>query len=93
MNKFLVAAVTVSAIAAFNLAPQLAEARSCSSVTASARGATQGIATIKAQARLNRYVRRNLSGARMGHESTNCQGWGAGEGVRPYCERSAIVCS
>jgi hypothetical protein len=93
MNKFLFAAVTVSAIAAFSLAPQSALARSCSSVTATARGVTQGIATTKAEWRLQRYVRRNLSGARMGHTSTNCQGWGAGKGVRPSCERSAIVCS
>jgi hypothetical protein len=91
MNKFLVAAVTFSAIVAFNLAPQLAQARSCSGVTAAARGVTQGIATTKAEWRLQRYVRRNLSGARMGHASTNCQGWSAGH--RPSCERSAIVCS
>ena len=88
MNKFLFAAVTVSAIGAFS-----AQARSCSSVTATARGVTQGIATTKAEWRLQRYVRRNLTGARMGHASTSCQGWGAGKGVRPSCERSAIVCS
>jgi hypothetical protein len=93
MNKFLLAVVMISAIAAFSLAPQSAQARSCSSVTATARGVTQGIATTKAQWRLNRYVRHNLSGARMGHASTSCQGWGAGKGVRPSCERSAIVCS
>jgi hypothetical protein len=93
MNKFVVAAVMISAIAASNLAPQVAQARSCSSVTTTARGVTQGIATTKAQWRLNRYVRHNLSGARMGHAATNCQGWGAGKGVRPSCERSAIVCS
>src|SRR5262249_7618183 len=47
MNKLLVAAVIASAIATF-LAPQLAQARSCSGVTATARGVTQGIATTKA---------------------------------------------
>ena len=71
MNKFLVAAGMISAIAAFNLAPQSAQARSCSSVMATARGVTQGIATTKAEWRLQRYVRRNLSGARMGHASTS----------------------
>jgi hypothetical protein len=93
MNKFLVAAVMISAITALDLCPQLALARSCLAVAATARGVTQGIATTKAQWRLNRYVRHNLSGARMGHAATNCQGWGAGKGVRPSCERSAIVCS
>jgi hypothetical protein len=93
MNKYLVAAFMISAIAAFNFAPQSVQARSCSSVTATARGVTQGIATTKAEWRLQRYVRRNLTGARMGHASTNCQGWGAGKGVRPSCDRSAIVCS
>ena len=93
MNKLPLAAVTVIAIAAFNLAPQSAQARSCLGVTATARGVTQGIATTKAQWRLNRYVRHNLSGARMGHAATNCQSWGAGKGLRPACERSAIVCS
>ena len=89
MNKMLIAAVAVSAIAA--IAP--AQARSCSGVTATARGVTQGIATTKAKWRLNRYVRHNLSVARVGHVSTSCEGWGAGEGVRPSCQRSAIVCS
>jgi len=93
MNKFLVAAFVISAITALDLAPQLVLARSCSAVAATARGVTQGIATTKAQWRLNRYVRHNLNGARMGHAATNCQGWGAGKGVRPSCERSAIVCS
>jgi hypothetical protein len=92
MNKFLIAAVMISAIAASNLAPQVAQARSCSSVTTTARGVTQGIATTKAQWRLNRYVRHNLNGARVGHAHSSCQGWGK-EGVRPSCERSAIVCS
>jgi hypothetical protein len=92
MNRFLVAAVTICAIAAFNLAPQSAQARSCSGVTATARGVTQGIATTKAKWRLNRYVRHNLSGARVGHASTSCQAWGMKSG-RPTCERSAIVCS
>ena len=91
MNKLLVAAVIASAIATF-LAPQLAQARSCSGVTATARGVTQGIATTKAQWRLNRYVRHNLTGARMGHAQTSCQGWGMKTG-RPSCERSAILCS
>jgi hypothetical protein len=92
MNKFLVATITVSAIAAFNLAVQPAQARSCSMVTVTAKGATQGIATRKAERRLQRYARRDLSGERVGHESTTCQGWGV-EGFRPACERSAIVCS
>ena len=79
MNKFLVAAVTVSAIAAFSLAPQPAQARHCSGVAATARGVTQGIATTKAEWRLHRYVRRNLSGwsVRAGPRNT-CQGWGGG---------------
>ena len=91
MNKLLLAAVTVIAIGAFNLAPQSAQARSCLGVTATARGVTQGIATTKAQWRLNRYVRHNLSGARVGHAHSACQGWGT-EG-RPSCQRSAIVCT
>lgn len=91
MSKSLIAAVAVCTIVAFNLAPQSARAGSCSSVTATARGVTQGVATTKAQWRLKRYVRHNLGGARVGHASTACQGWGT-KG-RPSCERSAIVCS
>jgi hypothetical protein len=47
MSKLLVAAVAVGAIAAFNLAPQPAQARHCSMVTATAPGVTQGIATTR----------------------------------------------
>jgi len=92
MSKFLMA-VAVSAIAAFGLAPQPAQARHCSGVTATARGVTQGIATTKAQWRLNRYVRHNLSGwgVRAGPRNA-CQGWGV-QGVRPTCKSAALVCS
>ena len=45
MSKLLVAAVAVSAIAAFNLAPQPAQARHCSLVKATTQGLTQGVAT------------------------------------------------
>ena len=62
MTKLLVAAVAVSAIAALNLAPQPAQARHCSLVTATAPGVFQGIATTRAQWRLQRYVTLNLSG-------------------------------
>jgi hypothetical protein len=92
MNKLLVMTITVGAIAAFNLAVQPAQARTCSMATVTAKGATQGIATRKAERRLDRYARRDLSGAHVGHESTTCQGWGTASG-RPTCERSAIVCS
>jgi hypothetical protein len=89
MNKLLLAALI--ATAAFNLPAQSAHAGSCLAVTAAAHGVTQGIATTKAQWRLNRYVRRNLSGASVGHAHSACQGWGT-EG-RPSCQRSATVCS
>lgn len=93
MSKLLAAALALGAIAAFNLAPQAAQARHCSIVTAPAHGATQGIAARRADRRLQRYVTRNLSGwiVRDGprHE---CQGWGA-EGVRPACRSAALVCS
>ena len=90
MNKLLVAAV---AVAAFNLAPQPAQARDCSMVTATARGVTQGVATDRANRRLNRYVTSNLSGwgVRAGPRHS-CQGWGA-EGLRPACKSAAVVCS
>jgi hypothetical protein len=91
MSKILIATTAVAAIVAFNLAPELSQARSCARVTVEAHGATQGIATRKADRRLDRYATRNVSGARMGHESTSCKGWGA-EGLRPTCARSAIVC-
>ena len=93
MNKLLVAAVAVGAIAAFNLAPQPAQARHCSMVTARAQGVTQGIATRRADRRLRRYVTGNLSGwgVRAGPRNA-CQGWGV-EGVRPACKSAAIVCS
>jgi hypothetical protein len=93
MSKLLVAAVAVGAIAAFNFAPQPAQARDCSMVTAIARGVTQGIATDRADRRLNRYVTSNLSGrsVRAGPRHS-CQGWGA-EGLRPACESAAVVCS
>ena len=92
MNKTVVVAIGLGAIAAFYLASETAQARSCSRVTVTAQGVTQGIATTKAEWRLQRYVRRNLSGARVGHASTTCQGWGT-EGVRPTRQRSAVVCS
>jgi hypothetical protein len=91
MNKLLVAAVAVGAITAFNLAPQPAQARDCSMVTATARGVTQGIATERADRRL--YVTSNLSGwgVRAGPRHS-CQGWGT-EGLRPACKSAAVVCS
>jgi hypothetical protein len=93
MSKLLVAAVAVGAIAAFNLAPQAAQARHCSIVKATAQGVTQGIATRRADRRLERYVTRNLSGwgVRAGPRNA-CQGWGV-EGVRPTCKSAAVVCS
>ena len=93
MSKLLVAAIAVGAIAAFNLAPQPTQARDCSKVTATARGVTQGIATERADRRLNRYVTNSLSGQSVQtgpHHS--CQGWGA-EGLRPACKSAALVCS
>jgi hypothetical protein len=89
MCKLLHAAVAVSAIAAFNFVPQPAQALSCARVTLTAHGTTQGIATRKAERRLQRYVEREVTGARVGHASTTCDGV---EGVRPNCKRSAIVC-
>ena len=62
MSKLLVAAVAVGVIAAFNLAPQPAQARHCSLVKATTQGLTQGVATRRADRRLRRYARRNLSG-------------------------------
>ena len=93
MSKLQVAAVAVGVIAAFNLAPQPAQARHCSIVTATAHGATQGIATRKADRRMQRYVTSNLSGwgVRSGPRNA-CQGWGV-EGVRPACKSAALVCS
>jgi hypothetical protein len=91
MSNLVIAAVAVGAIAVVSLAPQSAQAR-CSVVTVTASGATQGIATRKAERRLQRHVTRNLTGARVGHASTACEGWGVA-GVRPVCRRSAIVCS
>ena len=95
MTKLLVAAVAVSTIAAFNLAPQAAQARHCSMLTATAPGVFQGIATTRAQWRLQRYVTRNLSGWHVVAGPRNsCQGWGAaGGGVRPACQSQAIVCT
>jgi hypothetical protein len=93
MSKLLIAAVAAGAIAAFNLAPQPAQARHCSMVTATALGATQGIATRRADRRLQRYVTGNLSGwgVRAGPRNA-CQGWGV-TSVRPTCKSAAIVCS
>jgi hypothetical protein len=93
MSKLLVAAIAIGAIAAFNFAPQPSQARDCSKVTATARGVTRGVATERADRRLNRYVTGSLNGqsVRAGpHHS--CQGWGA-EGLRPACESAAVVCS
>jgi len=83
MSKLLFAAVAVGAIAVVNFAPQPAQARDCSKVTATGRGVTQGIATDRADRRLNRYVTNNLTGksVRAGPRHS-CQGWGA-EGLRP----------
>ena len=93
MTKLLVAAVAVSAIAAFTLAPQPAQARHCSLVTATAQGLTQGVATRRADRRLRRYARHNLSGWHVVAGPRNaCQGWGV-ESVRPTCKSAAVVCS
>ena len=93
MSKLLIAAVAVGVIAAFNLAPQPAQARHCSIVKTTAQGATQGIATRRADRRLQRYVTHNLSGwgVRAGPRNA-CQGWGV-EGLRPACKSAAVVCS
>jgi hypothetical protein len=95
MRKLLVAAVAVSAIAAFGLAAQPAQARHCSLVKATTQGLTQGVATRKADRRLRRYARLNLSGWHVAAGPRNaCQGWGAaGAGVRPSCKAAAVVCS
>jgi len=74
MNKLLVAAVAVGA-------PQPAQARDCSMVTATARGVTQGIATERADRRLNRYVTSNLSG------------WGVRAGPRHSCQVGGLKVS
>jgi hypothetical protein len=93
MSKILIA-FAVGAIAAFSLAPQPAKARHCSMVTATAAGVTQGIATTKAQWRLHRYVRNNLSGwgLRAGPRNS-CQGWGVAQSLRPNCKSGAVYCS
>jgi hypothetical protein len=77
MSRLPIATIAVAAIATFNLAPELAQARSCARVMVEAHGATQGIATRRADRRLDRYVTRDVSGARMGHTATSCKGWGA----------------
>ena len=93
MSKLLVAAVAVGAISAFNLAPQPAQARHCSMVTATAQGVTQGIATTRADRRRERYVANNLSawGLRAGPRNS-CQGWGVGQNLRPSCQSGAVYC-
>ena len=90
MTKLLIAAFAVGAIAAFNLAPQPAQARHCSMVTATALGATQGIATRRADRRLQRYVTPGGWVVRAGPRHA-CQGWGVAS-VRPTCKSAAIVC-
>ena len=92
MSKLLVAAVAVGAIAAFNLASEPAQARHCSILTTTAQGATQGIATRRADRRLQRYVTKNLSGWGVRAGPRNAQGWGA-ESLRPSCKSEAVVCS
>ena len=93
MIKILVATATVGMLAAFSLAPQQAQAQDCSILTATAHGATQAMATRRAERRLRRYISRNLTGARVDYDdnSTECTGWGV-EGFRATCESSAIVC-
>ena len=92
MSKFLIAAASWRDCC-LQSAPQPAQARHCSMVTATAQGPTQGIATTKAERRLQRYVANNLSGwgLRAGPRNS-CQGWGA-EGLRPSCHSAAVVCS
>ena len=94
MIKLLVAAVAVGAIAAFSLAPQPAQARHCSIVTATAQGFTEGIATNRADRRRDRYVANNLSGwsLRAGPRNS-CQAWGEGQTLRPTCQSGAVYCS
>src|SRR5215831_7163908 len=93
MSRILIA-VAVGAIAAFSLAPHPAQARHCSMVTATAQGATQGIATRRADRRRVRYVANNHSGwgPRAGPRYS-CQGWGAGQPLRPSCKSGAVYCS
>jgi hypothetical protein len=91
MTKLLVAAIAVGAIAAFNFIPQPAQARQCSIVTATAHGATQGIATRRADRRMLRYVTGGGGIVRAGPRHA-CQGWGV-EGVRPSCKSAVVVCN
>ena len=92
MIKILVATAAVGMLAAFSLAPQQAQAQDCSILTATAHGATQAMATRRAERRLRRYISRNLTGARVDYDDdTECTGWGV-EGFRATCESSAIVC-
>ena len=93
MSRILFTATAVGMLAAFTVAPQQVQARNCSMLTTgTAHGATQGIATNRAERVLQRYVTRNHAGARLGHVSTNCSGWGV-EGLRPACKSSAIACT
>jgi hypothetical protein len=58
MSKILVAATAVGMLAALSLAPQQVQARNCSMLTTdTAHGATQGIATNRAERILQRYVK------------------------------------
>ncbi len=91
MSKILVAAAAVGMLAAFGLAPEQAQARSCVGLTGTAHGATQGIANNRSGRRVQRYISRSLTGARVVQVSNDCTGWGV-EGVRPTCETSAIAC-
>jgi hypothetical protein len=91
MAKLLAAALAVGAIAAFNLDAQPAQARHCSVVTATARGATQGMATRRADRRLRRYVSHHGLGVRAGPRNA-CQGWGTSL-VLPVCKSAVLVCS
>ena len=93
MRKLVVAAVAVGVIAVFNLVPQPAQARNCSILTATAQGATQTIAINRADRRIRRYARRNLSG--WGVEAgprNDCQGWGSENNLRPTCQTAVVVC-
>ena len=91
MSKFLIA-VVISAIAAFCLAPRPAQARHCSGVVATARGITQNIATNRAERRLNRYVRRNLSGWGVQAGPRNACVASGVHGFRQTCKSGAVVC-
>ncbi len=87
MRRLVLAALVLTAAAAFGAPSTPAKAEECFVVRGTADARNPQVSTERSRHRLQKYIARNLSslsGKTIGPVSTNC--------IRNACESSAIVC-